>query len=565
MPSLAEILYGIVDPLRINHLISTFLPSYGAAKTAAGPAPRHRVNHNNLPIHAKNVFGAVVIEKLHALTSVSASLVVELKYQLGWLSDDSRYVNVPLCSADNLPQARLTAKDVVDLLKVKLIREIHPSKVRGAVKMFTVAELTKARKRPIRHTADSNAVFPRKDPLHPVTMATKNDIIKLVHAGAYMASHDLAGWFDQLAYSDDVGSRFCFRSGNKCYAITCLAMGQRQSVGVASAVTRRLLDFKHRSAKCLIVIDNIIFVGSKEDVIADSIEFRRRCADAGAILNDLDVPVEQLAVQRGDWCGVSLDLINKTVALQQKAVGKTLLSWSLHTEWTWRTFHSCIGSLFWSMGILDVPVHQKFRLMRFISRVGADLSAHPELWDAPAHVWPCALEDIKSWVDLIERNKPRHVPLDEEPQWLIATDASRFGWGYVAINTASHQIRSHGVPWSPYLEQKYGENLGHSTTAEPIGLVNSVCHLFAPHKGVRKVRIATDNTATKFSFNRGFSTHSLIINQSIGRLRSLFPDTDFDIVHVAGIHNWADGPSRGRPLSPDEEQEAAHDMLQSMG
>ena len=431
--------------------------------------------------------------------------------------------------------------------------------------MFVVPELSKNRVRPIRHTADANDVFPRKDPAHPVTMATKPAIVSLVHGGTHMAAHDLAGWFDQLAYSDAVGSRFCFKSEGKFYALTCLAMGQRQSVGVASAVTRRLLDFKHRSARCEIVIDNIIFVGSKEDVIADSTEFRRRCSDAGAILNDLDVPVEQLAVQRGDWCGVSLDFVNKSVALQQKAISKTLLSWSLRDQWTWRQFHACVGSLFWSIGILDVPVHTKFCLLRLISRVSADLALHEELWDARATVWPSALADMQSWVDIVERNQPRVVPTNDSPEWILHTDASRRGWGYVAICVATNVFRYHGQSWSTYMQETHGDRLGHSTFAEPHAVRAALCHLFAPHSNIKRIRVCTDNLATFFSFKRQFSTHCLHLNALIDKIKAHCPGVEIDMAYVPGELNWADAPSRGRDLTPAEQEEAAKALLRELG
>ena len=564
VPSWSDIIHGVRNNINtnLNALIAKYVPSFSKDIHVH---KRVRPDTSSLPLHAKDVFGSVVLAQLHALSSVSASVVAELKHQLGWLYDDSRYRDVPLRSAAELPRAKLSAAQVQTMHRKGLIRVIDRAHVRGAVNMFVVAELSKNRVRPIRHTADANDVFPRKDPLHPVTMATKPVIVSLVHGGTHMASHDLAGWFDQLSYSDDVGSRFCFEFEGVTYALTCLAMGQRQSVGVASAVTRRLLDLKHRSARCEIVIDNIIFVGSKEDVIADSKEFRRRCAEAGAILNDLEIPVEELAVQRGDWCGISLDFVNKTVALQDKAIGKTLLAWSLRDQWTWRQFHACVGSLFLSIGIIEVPVYTKFCLLRFISRVSADLAVREDLWDAHANIWPSALADMQSWVELIQRNQPRVVPKDDPPEWILHTDASRYGWGYVAICVATNSFRSHGQPWSQHMLDKYGEQLGHSTFAEPHAVRSALCHLFAPNGGIQRIMVCTDNSATFYSFDRGYSSQCLHINQCIGRLRECFPGVVIDMRFVPGVLNWADAPSRGRSLSPEEEIKAAEALLREMG
>ena len=521
--------------------------------------------HDHLPLHAKDVACSVKFAALDALPSADPAVVAEYEYQRGWITDDTRYKTVPVRNASEVPVASLTDAHVETLLQRKLIAEIDPSEVRGGVRMFTVPELAKNRLRPIRHTADINDALPDPHPDHPVRMITKSGIIKLVHGGDYMAAHDLAGLFDQIQLTNKISRRMCFRSGGKVYALTCLPMGQCQSVGVASAITRRLLDFAHRSTHVEIVIDNVIFVGDRDAVITDSIEFRRRCAAAGAVLNDLDVPVEHLAVQEGDWCGLHLDLKNKTVALTSKSQQRTAMSWDLRHDWTWRGYMAMMGLLFWSYGIVDVHVHRFFALMQFLSRVSADLAAHPELWDAPASIWPSALSQISEWVQLIAANTPRPVPIETEPEWTVATDASRFGWGYVAFSHSTGEVRTHGAKWDAYMEEKYGDQLGHSTVAEPHGAVNSVLHLFAPRDGVRRIRLATDNSATRWSFGRGFSTHSMAINMAIGRLRALLPSLIVTMTYLPGEINPADGPSRGRPLSPEQAKAAANSLRQVMG
>ena len=172
---------------------------------------------------------------------------------------------------------------------------------------------------------------------------------------------------------------------------------------------------------------------------------------------------------------------------------------------------------------------------------------------------------MERWVNIIQRNTPRKVPIDSPPEWLVCTDASRWGWGYVAVNSGTNEVRTFGDRWSPHMEATYGDQLGSSVFAEPKGVVNSVIHLFSSRDPVRRIRIATDNTATQFSFKRGFSSCALHLNQSIGRLRNLYPDLVIDTMYIPGEDNPADGPSRGRPLTPGQTQEAADQLLRVMG
>jgi hypothetical protein len=169
------------------------------------------------------------------------------------------------------------------------------------------------------------------------------------------------------------------------------------------------------------------------------------------------------------------------------------------------------------------------------------------------------------WTRIIQSNKPRKVPVDAPPEWLICTDASRWGWGYLAVNSGTNEVRTFGARWSDHMEKTYGDQLGSSVFAEPKGVVNSVLHLLSVHDPVRRVRIATDNTATRFSFQRGFSSVALHLNQCIMRLKEIFPDLVIDMMYIPGEENPADGPSRGKPLTAVQAHEAAGDLLRVMG
>jgi hypothetical protein len=527
-----------------------------ALQFISSPRRPARPDYSHLRLHAKPVAGTVSFSALLDLPSHDSSVREECRHQLRWLTDVTRYSAVPRRDPDDIPEARLSDDDIEAMLRVGHIMKVDRSFVQGGVRMFTVPELAKNRRRAIKWTRDANDVLPSAERGHEVRMATKTQIVKLVHGGSHFAALDLAAWFDQLPYHRDVSRLFCFKHKGQFYSLPVCSMGSRVSVSVASAVTWQLLNFQRRSARCEIVIDNIIFVGSAEDVLHDVLEFRRRCAAVGAVLNDIEQPAEQLVVTKGDWCGVVLDLTAKTVCLTEKSVGRTALAWATRQDWSWRGFSACVGLLFWSHGILECDVHRRFNLLSFISRVSADLTECPELWDAPCQVWPSAMKDIEEWCALIARNEPRVVPKEIEPEWIVATDASRWGWGYLAVSAAG-EIRTHGAPWSRAMEQAYGDRLGQSTFAEPRAVINALCHIVAPRDGVKRVKVLCDNSGTVFAFNRGFSSHALHLNQGVGDLRKMLPGTDVELVHIEGIHNPADKPSRGGVLSEEEKVAAA--------
>ena len=436
------------------------------------------------------------LDALEALTGGGESLAA-FRHVRRWLYDDTLYTPVPVQSYSDAPKARLSSAHIARLIEVGTIRRIDPIEVRGHVDMFKVPEPAKRRWRPIKHPKLINEVLDR-DTLLKLRFPSKKDIIQLVHRGRHMISLDMSSYFDQFAYSDDVAKRFCFRHGGEFYRLAKLAMGQRAAVEVAQKCTERLLDF---NPSCAVesIIDNVIFVSDNlEDVIRDATTFVERVQAVGAQLNEDVSDIPALACSSGEWCGLQLDLAAKTVQLAKKTVDKTQVSWANRRSWTCRQFAAHVGLLWWSHGIIDVSVADFFPLLRFISRVGTMLTDAPAMWDEPIYVWPSVWDSLERWTTLLLRNQPRRVVAPSLPQWVMATDASAWGWGYFAFNNASGEIRAHGERWSRAFVQRVGEQLGRSTFSEPQAIRQSLCHLLRVGDP-QHVVILTDNTVAQAS------------------------------------------------------------------
>jgi hypothetical protein len=322
-------------------------------------------------IHVKDV-PRMSIPALLQLSSSSSSVRAAFVHASGWLTDLSRYQVVPRRSANGAPRARLSDEWVAALVQYGVCTPIPRAAVRGHVRMFGVPEPAKKRFRPIKHTADVNEVL-GKDTLLPLRFPSKAEIINLVNKGSHFIALDFSAYFDQFLYAPEVGELFCFRHGSKFFRLCTLAMGQRQAVEVAATATALLLDFDRRT-QVESVIDNVIFVGSREDVLRDAAIFVDRVRAAGGRLNEDVANLESLVSTSGEWCGVAIDLTNKTASLTTKSVAKVVKSWGMRASWTWRGFAAHIGLLFWAWGILDLPMPEFFPVLSFVSRVGRNLS-----------------------------------------------------------------------------------------------------------------------------------------------------------------------------------------------
>jgi hypothetical protein len=504
-------------------------------------AKRVDIASTTWPLHTK-VVPRISLDAAERLSGGERSLA-DLRYVRGWLEDVSRYAPVATRSAWGIPTTSMPPAWVDKLAEHGVVHAIERRDVRGWVHMFAVPEVAKERWRPIKYTRDINETL-GKETVMRLTFPSKLDIRELVHHGECFIALDFASYYDHFVYAPEVGARCCFRQGGRYFRLNTLAMGQRHAVEVAACTTARLLDFGPRS-KTAAIIDNVVFVGSRADVLRDAAIFVERVNKVGGRLNEDTSDLAALVQTSGVWGGVQLDFACKTSQLAQKSVEKTRQSWMFRSQWTWRTFAAHIGLLFWAWQLIDVPMADFYPLLRFISHAGALLSANEDQWDAPAAVWPSVWPALARWTRLVFNNHPCVVRKASGPEWLVATDASEYGWGYFAVDNATGAVRTHGAAWSPSFRRQFGDRLGASTFSEPQGVVNAMCHLLDPAKP-RRVRVLTDNTATQAIFARGFSSRSFHMNECVRRLSRLFGnDFVFDFAYLPGVVNPADAFSRG--------------------
>jgi hypothetical protein len=292
-------------------------------------------------LHAKKVSRL----SLNSLSSLAASeeLHRQWKQARGWLEDSSRYERVPKRSAKGAPVARLTTAFVDKLLDCGVVKPVRPRDVEGWVSMFVVPEHSKERFRPIKNTRDVNNVL-GKETLQPCVFPSKSELCSLVNAGEFFIALDFASYFDQFEYCEEIAQRFCFKHEGKHFRLNTLAMGQRQAVEVANTATRLMLDFPKRT-RVESVIDNVIFVGSRQDVLADAATFLDRVHAVGGQLNEDTSNLSALLQTSGEWCGIALNLETKTVSLTGKILEKLRVSWERRNDWSWRNFAAHIGLL----------------------------------------------------------------------------------------------------------------------------------------------------------------------------------------------------------------------------
>ena len=170
-------------------------------------------------------------------------------------------------------------------------------------------------------------------------------------------------------------------------------------------------------------------------------------------------------------------------------------------------------------------------------------------WDQLACSMPSlAREQLLAWLDFLIANKP--VPIievEEEPRFVVITDASGEGWGAISVDTTTGSIMEFSFPWTG-LDVPRAES---SVWAEPEAIFLAVCRIASPGDAVL---VLTDHQPAEFANESGYAK-SWSLNQLVARMHRL-PGVRVTIRHIPGKGNPADGLSRtiGSSLTGEEQQ-----------
>lgn len=414
--------------------------------------------------------------------------------------------------------------------------------------IFGVAEWAKQRRRRVVNPRTVNARFDRAS-LAPLNLPSRKTLREVAFHGKWVCCLDASSYFDQFPLADGVGRYFCFAdSHGVLYRLTALAMGQRQSTHIATALMRLLLAFDHPTVQVDIQTDNVRFVGDREDVIAAVSTFCERCTAVGVVLNELPPSpsaeqVRSVVVQQADFSGEIIDYRSKTVRIRQKIVDKVALLWSLQDRWTNRNVVALMACLLWCRAPLRVNVSHMFAAMCLLRDLGRLLQSQPDAWNHLAAVTETALDDLSRWTATVLANQPTPIqPPHVCDEVKIVTDASAWGWAAACVSDDGAFVAQ--MPWGASLPEHLKLR---STAAEPEAVWRALCRFVLPTKRTQ-VLVLTDHAPFVAAVTREYSA-SAISNAILARITERFPLMQLRAKHTPGKTNPMDLMSRG--FAPD--------------
>lgn len=451
---------------------------------------------------------------------------------LAWLSSEELHANalrgLPLCQRKRWSQ-RVGAKDLTSLLAAGIIEPaIGPSK--AFVRLAFVEEVAKKRRRVLFEPRDLNNALKAPGstlPVCGVKLPTIKDISELTKVSDEIEFIDFKSFYYQIEIDQKVRKyyRLCINDG--LYELCVLPQGGSHSVGVAQVLATtatKIALAKRPDLPTLVYIDNI-FVGRSWTKGDQRKEFFFESQPFVVGTHGLGTTVSIL--------GTVVDSVKKTMDAgpSSKNLANKLRLELPDGEVTFRRVLQIFGVCGFITRALHIP-WCSFPLS-ILSKTCIQLSENPLRLNSKRSLSEQELKSLAQMLEFILDREPSSVR-DSDPELVLATDASDWGWGVVIMGDREEIVEC--GEWNEF-ERNLSIN-----TRELEAIFRGIVTAKVRFGSISSLAIFTDSTVSLFALRKGHSIAS-VLNQ---RLQKIF-GTDLAL-HIRWLEsgiNPADGPSRG--------------------
>jgi len=503
--------------------------------------------HAHLPLHMKRVpfcdYDRIIAlecgERRERLTNL-----------IRWNREAELYETVAQGKSAN-PGSRVSRNDIRCMLDAGFIEPTTRSSVRRVGKVFCVVEAEKARRRlifwPRQLNEEVTAIKEAAglDYLAPSLEDTLAAIADMTAPNLWATTADVKISFNQCLLAPAVRPYFAFHVGGEYFRLTRMPMGETVAPAVMQSITEAIA---HAAARSLCVttrvfVDNVRFLGDKTAVTAAMQRFQELSLECSLELNQ---EPGNVAHQAGTFLGMAFDYTNATVRLGQKAVNKlkAFRARILSDDVLIDEFMTGFGVVEYASRILRLQTSKFYVALKFARRRAAAVFAGQATPAMQADIWPCARPSLMQWIDelLANRPTPTGLPADKAREYVLATDASLYGWGAVLYCDATGEFHDVGGRW--------GKSHSHTEINElEAYAVANAWHAFATRlTELSKVQVLVDNTSVLHTARKG-RAHEQPLNAAIDSLLSVIGgNTNVTIAYIDTKRNPADAVSRGLPV-----------------
>lgn len=507
----------------------------------------------------------------------------------GWYGPqltDTRF-GAPLdLDESQIPISRFTPSEWVRLWTVGKVRALirgpdggwrwmdngQPACLRSAAVGHAVPQAEKHRWRPVFETLYNRLI--ERGELPPLKYPSRAERRQTITASPFFAQFDLSAYFDQIALSQESQEWHVVRAEQPVqlgehgaatvFALTRLPMGSSFSAHCAQTLTWCLLEpllKQPQRVKVYTMIDNVAICAATAGDFVWAVEtFIKRCADAGATLNDADVmprsAAEWIELGRAHagreevFLGECYDRAERTVRNSDKNVRKLhaavdRLRPDSGMPVTRRHVASVIGLANWMAMTIGVPLREHIGVLHAFTEL---LSPDVTKLDDPYVVSPQLYDTIWRYARPILANSPVEPKQPAKPSYdaadydiVIVCDACESGWAALVSFAGAATIE---------VKAGWDQPVAHSAWSEPMAATLAL-RWARQHWGGSappSIAIVGDHGAMAtaqrqpLSANGGFSS-AFWLNRFYEELYKE-PGLQRDVFYIPGECNPADGPSR---------------------
>lgn len=471
----------------------------------------------SLPLHIKHV-GQISIQQWITLVRNDVNLERQFERAFALLTDISILAAAAAEIRERYPKmeikpALLSEQDIARLLEAHKIEEVTQGEIQAWVKVFSVSEMSKGRRRWICAPWSNDVILEVPECVLPGVMEIEEGIQQ---EGAVLM--DLPWWYGQIPIPKECRVYYGFKAFGRYFVCTTVPTGSRQVPAMAQALAK---SWGRLVAPGDVYLDNFRWCAPATmwNGIIQSVH-------GNAARWQLSIS-EPIAGTKYDYLGAHCDHIEKTIGLTERMKMKVSTA-KAAGHMTVREVLSAVGLLVCATHIVHLAMAKFYIVFKFIRR------QYKKELDETVPVWNCVTTAVESWKEQLLNAAPRRVGRSSRPAWQIITDACPEGFGFwifqgekiIAVSGSFH----------------VGE---HIHLLEARALLYAISHL--PHSYVdQPIAIYVDNSSVNGALQRTWSrafTLNIIIGKIHEELRSKGYVLD-GIVQVLSKDNIADVLSR---------------------
>lgn len=518
---------------------------------------------NHMPLHVKDVTPINLVALDRMAEKVRMDLASNYWKARKLLHDERLYQ--PLAERKpNQLKMDLTKADL-DLIRAYNQIEDHPATeaALGWLRLFTVPEPAKNRRRVIAHTTTANEM----ERQIKLLLNTMKQMTQAVHAGPLAFAVDFQQFFAIFELDPAIRKYFCFvNNEGRTMRYTRLAMGFSGACDIAHTALMVILAHiqnrvKEETGYDIMVrghIDNALFIGNRIALTSACAHLEAVLVELGAKLNEGSTreEFEKLISDEVAFVGTKLNFSNKTVAVSDNVVTKSkmLLQFAIENMKTkpeankWPAkYVACVYGLanFWHCVCREtrqLGIAPFWALSRRYIELMRELQSGKTKWEQNIPLTLNIQNDMVALLTRIGANEASWIPRKLESAADNAThvmmaDSSKREFAALLLELATGKFH--------FYHDFFPEELRRSCDAEPRAITLAI-RKFRPLLRDARLFTITDHSGFEGAWRKGTSGHPPY-NQAIMAAKSAQIEIGA-VRHISGSKMPMDDPSRGKEL-----------------